>query len=136
MPWLSILMALLSFFSQKRDTPEQKRKAALVAGLVGAGTYYVSHETEWGREHLGQYDGVITSAPTGTEVTTNPDGTVKSGLSVTAPPSGATAWDVLKAWGPTGTAAVIGTTTIAASSDLRKWLLPAGILLGIVLLVK
>lgn len=129
MPWLSIILALLSFFASKQSGASST-KAALTAGLVGAGSYYVSHETDWGKANLGALDGVSTTAgtvvldkqgqpvlgPTGQPLTTLINGTA----------------DVLKSWGGTGTATVIGTTALATSSSLSKylpWLAIAGLVL-------
>lgn len=123
--WLTIIMTLLSFFLQKRDTPEQRRKAALVAAGVGAATYYVSHETEWGRENLGQYDGVdFTSGQTGTSGGASvPNAAGSSGNSSSIGSDLVkTTGNVLSSWGGTGTAAVIGTSAIATNSSLQKWL--------------
>lgn len=150
MPWFSIIMALISFLLTKKKTGDTTK--ALAAGaLVGLGSYYVSHETDWGRANLGSLDGVAPSTalvdgngnpvlkggqpvyvPAGSTVALNPDGTVKLGASGSPSVIGATA-DVLKSWGGTGTAAVIGTTAVAASSSsLTKylpWLLAGGALL-------
>lgn len=150
MPWFSIIMALISFLLTKKKTGDTTK--ALAAGaLVGLGSYYVSHNTDWGRANLGSLDGVPQSialrdksgnpilkdgqqvyVPAGSTVLTNPNGTVKLDASGTPNIVGATA-DVLKSWGGTGTAAVIGTTTLAtSSSSLSKylpWVLAGGALL-------
>lgn len=153
MPWVSIIMALISFFLTKNKTGSTSK--ALAAGAIaGIGTYYVTHETDWGKANLGDLDGVATSVPlvdkngtavldpqgnaiklpAGTTVKYNADGTVAKNaggfpLIVT------TTADVLKSWGGTGTAAVIGTATVAGSDTLRKYL-PWVLIGGAFLLLK
>lgn len=139
MPWLSIILAVLSFLTTKKATGSTA--AAVAAGaLAGVGTYYVTHETDWGRTNLGSLDGVTETAallnddgtpvldaqgnaisiPAGSKVEKNVDGTVKVVGGVPSVTNGVT--DVLKSWGATGTAAVIGTTAVATSSSLSKYL--------------
>lgn len=131
MPWLTILMMLISYFTSSRDTPEQRRKAALTAAVVGGATYYATHETDWGRENLGQFDGVAqpTRLPDGTLDPSAIAGASAPGASATSPPTGTTGWDVLKGWGPGGTAAVVGGGIVAATTDWSK-LLPWALGLG------
>lgn len=139
MPWLSIIMAVLSFLITKKTTGSTA--AAVAAGaLAGVGTYYVTHETDWGKTNLGSLDGVTEtrallnddgtpvldaqgnaiSIPAGSKVEKNVDGTVKVVGGVPSVTNGIT--DVLKSWGATGTAAVIGTTALSTSSSLSKYL--------------
>lgn len=78
MPWLSIIMALITFFTAQKKKGANAARSAAIAGLAGLGTYYVSHETEWGRATLGALDGVITTpsiSAGGTDVPQNADGT-------------------------------------------------------------
>lgn len=123
MPWLSILMALLAFFASK-SSGASNTKALVTAGLAGAGTYYVTHETDWGKANLGSLDGVVATDATSTELTTVGGATIpdtngttvkvgSSGTSTTSP------MDVLKSWGATGTAAVVGTTALATTGQLN-----------------
>lgn len=139
MPWLSIFMAILSFFLTKKKTGSTA--TALAAGaLAGVGTYYVTHETDWGKTNLGSLDNVTAATPllnadgspvldaqgnaitipAGSTVEKNPDGTVKVVGGVPSVTNGVT--DVLKSWGATGTAAVIGTTAVATSDSFSKYL--------------
>lgn len=141
MPWLSILMALISFFTTKKKTNGNTAAALGAAALVGAGTYYVTHETDWGSENLGFLDGVTDSSgatvPTGTG-NVPIDGTVKVPSGTTQPATGGF-WDslsgTLKSWGPTGTALVVGTAG-AVTSNSKSWVWWAAIGLGAYLLVK
>lgn len=156
--WITLIMMLISYFMQKKNGASSG-KAALTAAAVGAGTYYVATQTTWGQD-------LETSLESGWNSLTNSDGTPvtnKDGSAATAPPgstpkldaggsqmydsngnalfnltSGAikTTGDVLQSWGPTGTAAVVGTTALAADKDTRKYLLWGGIALAAVLLIK
>lgn len=144
MPWLSIILALLAFFISKRNGASNT-KALLTAGLTGAGSYYVTHETDWGAANLGALDGVepMATVPildTDGNVITGPTGTPvvgpAVGSAVTTTPTGATVpvsqgtgsgvvstvGDVLKSWGGTGTAAVVGTAAVASSDNSRKYI--------------
>lgn len=152
MPWVSIIMALISFFITKNKTGSTSK--ALAAGAIaGIGTYYVTHETDWGKANLGSLDGVVASTPlvdkngaavldpegnaiklpAGTTVRYNPDGTVIKDTGGFPLIISSTA-DVLKSWGGTGTAAVIGTAAVAGSSKLQKYL-PWVLIGGIAILV-
>lgn len=130
MPWLSIIMAVLSFLSSLKKNPGDKGKAVAVGALAGLGTYYVSHETEWGKDTLGSLDGVIPKEPInpGDATTTLPDGS-KIPTTTTATPSpidGRTTgvWDTIKGLGPSGVAGVIGAGAIATGAVDWKKLLP------------
>lgn len=117
MAWLTIIMTLLSFFASKKSGASNT-KAALTAGLVGAGTYFVTHETDWGRTNLGSLDGVDVSGP-GTAVVTpggNDAGGTPTGTTTQQPSTGIL--DLLRSWGATGTAAVIGTGAAATSAGV------------------
>lgn len=148
MPWLTIIMAILSFLASMKETKGDVVKSAMVGGLVGAGTYAVTHETTWGRENLGQFDGVIPPI----DPLKNPDGATsnmtidpvtgkvvsKVGGELTGPNAPTTGWDVLQDWGPTGTASVIGTSAVAGGllSGNNKILVYGAIALGAFLLLK
>lgn len=125
MPWLSIIMALLAFFATKKKDGSNTGTALAAAGVAGLGTYYVTHETEWGKANLGQFDGVVTVP---SEVTPDSPGTTTSGgLTVPTAPVGTTGstsglWKTLDSWGPAGTAAVIGTTGVVTSRSSTKYL--------------
>lgn len=140
MPWLTMIMALLAFFGSKK-TGASNTKAALTAGLVGAGTYYTTHETDWGKTNLGSLDGVDLSASVGPP-TTVPDGDAPGGVAAT-PPSDRTGsstgiFDVLKGWGATGTATVIGAGGAAAGTGIfgNKMVVYGLLALGAFLILK
>lgn len=145
MPWLSIIMAILSFLASMKKDPDKKGQAVAAAALGGLGTYYVTHETEWGRENLGSLDGVVVPGADAVDavddegkVITTKDASGKDVIVKVPPvsvdkPSSTTGWDVLKNWGATGTAAVVGTTAVATDSSLKKYL--PWLLGGLVVLV-
>lgn len=122
MPWLTIIMALLSFFATKASGGSNT-KALVAAGLAGAGTYYTTHNTDWGKANLGKFDGV-TPVGTGADVvaTNGQPVTDLAGNTVKQVVDGT--FDTLKSWGGTGTAAVIGTAALAggAFGSAQKWL--------------
>lgn len=128
MPWLTLLVMLLSYFAQRANGASAS-KAALTAGLAGAGTYYLTHETDWGRANLGSFDGVGTA--TGPNVVDKNGNTIldPNGSPLKTIVNGTT--DVLKSWGAVGTAGVVATTGAVAggvfSSANLKWLLLGGL---------
>lgn len=133
MNWLTIIMTLLSFFASKKSGASGT-KSALIAGLVGAGTYYTTHNTDWGRANLGFLDGVGTAG--GGVETPSVDGQpVKDSGGNALENFGGGVTGVLKSWGATGTAAVIGTTALATSSSLQKYI-PLLLIGGAVLLLS
>lgn len=81
MPWLSIIMALVSFFLAGGSKPENRAKAAAIGLTAGAATYGVTHYTDWGSRNLGNLDGVTVTgggeetpskAPTATNASGQP----------------------------------------------------------------
>lgn len=144
MEWLTIILAFVSALLTKKNTGSTS-KALMAGALVGGATYGLTHYTDWGAENLGRYDGVDALKPSAaTELIPlrNRDGSAvldANGQPVMVPGSStleylsdggvrvldATA-GVLKDWGGAGTAAVVGTTALASSSSLKKWL-PLGI---------
>lgn len=134
MPWLTIILALLSFFASKASGASNT-KALLTAGLAGAGSYYVTHKTDWGKAKLGALDGVDTAGTGAALVNTNGDPVVDANGGVVKQVVGGT-FDTLKSWGGTGTAAVVGTAAAASSglfsSSNLPWFIGAGVLLFLV----
>lgn len=140
MPWLTIIMAVLTFFLSGGAKKEKRGQAALAAIGVGAGTYYVTRETDWGKQNLGFLDGV--------EVTTNPDGSVsgrtgpgKPEVHLTGGNEGGSTgtgslWNTLSGWLTTPAGQL--TTGAAAGKVLGvpNWLLYGGIAVGAYLLLK
>lgn len=131
MPWVSIISAIITFFLSK-SSGKSTAAAALTAGAVGLGTYYLADPSN--PDNLFKI-GVDSSktAPAGAEGAqiVVPSSTVGSTLSSAYGQTVDAAGKVLTSWGPTGTAAVIGTTALATNSDLTKyvpWILGAAAL--------
>lgn len=195
---LSIIMAIVSYFTAKKKTGASDTQAALVAAAAGAGTYYVATETEWGKSAVASLESglgidkktevvtkgdpvvkeVVYTAADGTiakdviTTQTNSDGSVttttnkadgtttttvtggqfgtgevrvtkdSSGNTVYVPvtkdgtPKSTSVLDVLKDWGATGTATVIGTTGAVTNPNLTKYLPWAAGALVLILLVR
>lgn len=143
MPWLSIIMALISFFVTKKKTNGNTAAALGAAALVGGATYYATHETDWGKENLGFLDGVTDSS--GATVAAGTGNVPSSSTGTVTVPSAGTStstggfWDgvtgVLKDWGPTGTALVVGTAG-AVTSNGKSWIWWAALGVGAFLLLK
>lgn len=139
MPWLTIVMAVVTFLLSGGMKKENRGRAALAASGVAAGTYYVTHETQWGQENLGQWDGV--------EITTNEDGsqTVAAGPKDpgTKIPGGATAnsgsggfWNTLGGWLKSPAGQVTTGAAGATALGLSNWLIWGGVGLAAYLLLK
>lgn len=147
-PWLTIVMALLSFFAAGGSKPENRGRALALAGLAGMATYQVTHNTEWGRDNLGSLDGVDVSSDGGTTVT-NPDGsttvvkpdgsseTTKPDRTVTInpPPSGSPgsgssgAWGALTTWLTSPVGQVTTGAAAAGLAGIPMWVIIGGIAL-------
>lgn len=147
MPWLSIVMAIVTFFLAGGSEKENRGRALVAAGLAGAATYYVSHETEWGRRNLGEFDGVTIDAPDDTDSSpvVNDAGKPVNGADGTPirvpirpngkePQSGF--WSTLTSWGAAGTAAVVGVGGAVASGGRPNWLLLGGLAVAAILILK
>lgn len=118
--WVTLLMMLISYFLQKKSGASNT-KALVTAGLVGAGTYYVTHETDWGKANLGAFDGVPGG---GSFLEKNADGTTMTDVNGQPIKSGTGIGDVLTSWGATGTAKVLGTAGAVAGTGIfgSKWM--------------
>lgn len=137
MPWLSIIMAIISFLATLKKDKSNVGRAALVGAAAGLGTYYVTHETEWGRTNLGSLDGVVTVEP-GSDVT-GPVSTTNGGVPVKVPVSqsantstGSSGqwWNVIgDNLVPLGAGVVLGASTSKEGSWIPWALLIGGVLL-------
>jgi hypothetical protein len=116
MPWLTIIMALLSYLMSPRNTPAERRQAVANGILAGGLTYTATHYTDWGQENLGAYDGVATPSA----AVTGSDGSV-SGVAGAARPvsSGGSAWGAINGWFKDGLVAV---GAVGLASTVSKWL--------------
>jgi len=135
MPWFSIIMAILSFLFQKKNGASNT-KALVTAGLVGGASYFVTHDTDWGKANLGSLDGV--DVPTGGTTWTDASGTVVTNASGQPITTGGTngVTDVLKSWGATGTATVLGTAAAVTGKGIfgNPWIVALLIGGGLLLL--
>lgn len=123
-------MFLLSYFAS-RASGASGGKALLNAALAGASTYYVTHETAWGKENLGELDGL--GAPTATEQLDADGRPIPNGAGGTVKTVVDGASKVLTSWGASGTAGVLATTAAVSgglfSSQNAKYLLIGGVAL-------
>lgn len=137
MPWLSIIMFIISFLSAKSQGASTG-KAAAIGAAAGLATYYLADPANpdnllgfGGEEKATIGDvGVDNGGTIPTDGGGNASqigGVIKTGLSE--------AGGVLKSWGPTGTLAVAAGTTALLSDD-NKWILYAGAALVLLLLLK
>lgn len=147
--WVALILALITFFAQKKAGNGNTASAAAKAAAVGLGSYYVTTQTDWGKQTLGALDGKIDAVLSPSSTGTSPDGTTAQtidGQTVIVPDpkvGSATSagsftdgmWKTLQTWGPTGTAAVIGTTALSTSSN-KNWLLWLGIGAAALLIIK
>lgn len=139
MPWLSIIMAVLTFFLSGGAKKENRGRAALLAAGAGLGTYYVTHHTDWGQENLGQWDGV--------DVGLDADGKPEIGNGPSKPatpiPGGSVAdsgsggfWNTLGGWLRSPAGQVTTGAAGASALGLPNWLVWGGALVGAYLLLK
>lgn len=153
MPWVTIILWVVSYFLSKKKGNSTAESAAIATG-VAAATYYVAEPTNPNNLlGIGAADpGTLGSAKTvpgsPAESTAATASQVASAVNSTAGLAGAasspsiaglagtaiqTAGSTLSSWGGAGTSAVIGTAAIASSSggvsgfiDKNKWLLLGG----------
>lgn len=148
--FIPVIVAILGYFTAKKSGAKTATAAA-VGAAAGLGTYYVATQTDWGKSLFADANGswvkavdekgtVITDAegrevyvPAGEKAIVNGDGkpvVAADGTWFTKTLD--TTASILKSWGGAGTAAVIGTATVASSSSLDKylpWLLIGGVAL-------
>lgn len=149
---IAIVMALISYFGSKKAGASDG-EAALIAAGVGAGSYYVATETDWGK-------GLVSDIKDWTGLTDAAGEPVldENGNPIIAPPGaklvldaegnpipdnqGGFAWkvvdstgSVLESWGAAGTAGVIGAGALAAGV-LPSWVLPVGAGVALLVLLK
>lgn len=108
MPWLSIIVALLSFFTAKKSGASTG-EALAIGAIAGGATYAVSHYTDWGVANLGVYDGMASSATT----TGTPSGSTATGVSTGLNPTVASTLPVL--------AGAAGGLALGASNSTLLW---------------
>lgn len=145
MPWLSIIMALVTFFLAGGSDKEKRGKAALAAVAVGAGTYAVTNHTNWGRETLGSLDGVdltvdaagnpaVVSGPGQPAVAIPSPGTIAATQGQNASANGF--WSTLSGWLSSPAGQITSGATVGKAAGIPNWMLLAGAGLAIFLLAK
>lgn len=134
MPWLTIIMWVLSFLAAGGTKSGQAGKAALIATGVAAATYYAAEPTnpdavfgDTTRSVLG-YD--PSPDPSIANATTGVAGVTPKPLPSIGSQAISTVGDVAKSWGAAGTMGVIaGTTAVTGSgifSNIPWWVLAGG----------
>lgn len=141
---LSIIMAIISYVTTKKGDSKNEGKAMAAAAAAGLGTYWFTTETEWGQDAVGWLNNNIANLDGTSPVTTRTGSTtvdgdgkvisVGTGGKATVPSTNA--WDVLKGWGATGTATVIGTGAVAGGLLSDNWVKWALIGVGVYLIFK
>lgn len=129
MPWLSIIVWLMSYFISTKNGMSSG-KAALLATAAGVGTYYLADPSNTDNV-LGLSFGDTKATPGDVSAATQTATTVAGGIGSTAVSE---VGSTLRSWGPLGTAGVVATTTGALSDD--KWLMYGGIAVLAVVLLK
>lgn len=143
MPWASIIMFVLSFILSKKSG-RSNAEAALIGTAAGAATYFLADPSN--PDNLFEIGVSDDPNATGTADSSYPPSTnqpivadsvkTNDGFSNVAGKLVDATGKTLQSWGPAGTAAVIGTTTLAKSDNLEKyipWILGG---LGVFLLLK
>lgn len=143
MPWASIIMFVLSFVLSKKSG-RSNAEAALIGTAAGAATYFLADPSN--PDNLFQIGVSDDPNATGAADSSYPPSThepivadsvkTSEGFSNVAGKLVDATGKTLQSWGPTGTAAVIGTTAIATSDKMEKyvpWILGG---LGVLLLMK
>lgn len=151
---ISIIIGLITAFIAKKKGASTA-EAALAGAALGAGTYYVTTETDWGKSLIGNVDkpwvqatsanGTPMVGPDGKPVMIPPGSVPLLDATGNIVKDAAGNWwttavggvkDVLTSWGPAGTAGVVGTVAVATNSGLKKYLPLAALALGLFLLVR
>lgn len=130
MPWLSLALALLTYLLSPKDTATQRRNALLGAAVVGGATYATTHYTDWGKENLGQFDGVV---DTSTVPVADPTSSTLVPATTGASATSNGLWDKIKSWGPLAASAVVGGAVATGSNRI---LIIGAVALGAYLLLK
>jgi len=131
--WVTLIMMVISFFMSGGAKKGNRTKALATSALVGAGTYYAVTQTNWGKS-LDTLDNPATANTSATPVTDANGNPITTPIGQVVTSQGTSGWDVLKSWGPTGTALVAGTVGATAGTGVFKniptwvWLLGGGLL--------
>lgn len=127
---ISMIISLIVYLMSPKDNSAQRRQAVLNAAVAGLGTYYVTTQTEWGRDLIGAdttasdpnpptIGATTTVQPAGAGVSGSPGAVVRSSVPLSS---------TLASYAPYAAAAAVGT---AAVSTLSKYVpLALGLLVG------
>ena len=124
--WISLLIAFLTYLMSPKGTDSEKRQALVRAGLAGGAAYAATEYTDWGRDISDQFDGAIGATPGGS---TDSDTTVTTGQK----PTTGSGLGSIGNW-VTPTIAAVGAGAVASS--IPKWVIWAGLGLGVYLILK
>ena len=133
--WLSLLLALVTFLMSDDGTKEGRRKALLAAGVVGAGSAYVTSQTDWGQEINGNFNEFIGLEDTWTGFDdSDPSGSPSSPTTGTTVPTvsrGGGIFSSAPSWLGTAGAGVAG-AVVGASLPSWVWWVGGGLLFYLV----
>lgn len=141
---LAIVAALIGFFTSKKAGANDATAAA-VGLAAGGGTYWAATQTDWGKATVDKIDGSWKQLfnKDGTPAKDENGNTIHLPAGITPVEGGGYTdgkggfWDnvgdVLKDWGPAGTAGVVGGGIVASKFKFEPWMALAG--LGVLALV-
>jgi len=120
--WISLLIALLTYFLSPTNTAAERRSALLKAGAAGALTYGVTEYTDWGKENLGPLDDSIGSIFT---PPADPNAVPSDQTKAVIPGvgTGGGIWDALKGVGAPVLAGAAGLAAGSALSGYLPWII-------------
>ena len=133
--WLSLLLALITFLMSDDGTKEGRRKALLTAGAVGAGSAYVTSQTDWGQQINGDFNEFIGLDDTWTGLASDASGSPSSpttGVAVpTAPRGDGGVFSNVPTWMSTAGAGIAG-AMVGAKLPSWVWWVVGGLLIYLV----
>lgn len=131
---LAVVAALIGYFGSKKSGAKDATAAA-VGVAAGAGTYWTATKTDWGKNVVSKIDNFWTKpkqsggAPVvdrdGNQIALPPGTALDNDGQTIRDASGSVVGsiaDVLKDWGPAGTASVIGGTVVASKFKFEPWM--------------
>lgn len=141
-PWVAIIMAILSFVGAKKSGATNAQAAAIGAG-VGIGSYYLFDPSN--KDNLfgvGDAADAVNKDKDPKTLDTSNGGAATTGagfgqgLKDLASQTIDTTGKTLQSWGPAGTAGVVATGAAVSSDDSKKWLMYGALALGALFLIK
>lgn len=127
---ISMIISLLVYLMSPKDNSAQRRQAVLNAAVAGLGTYYVTTQTEWGRELIGAETTAADANPqtVGQTGIAQPPLTGTVGAPGAVVQSGVPLSSTLASYAPYAAAAAVGTVAV---STLAKYVpLALGLIAG------